>query len=267
VTSLIAASGAICGAGVLIVASPGLLSRGRIFVESLVVSSRVALDLRTSNAHATDLAVVGWTTTDLVVRQLSGIVIGFAGAALPIGLLGTWTASVAAGIGGGALGFVTPVLSLRSRARTRRRAFVNAFSAYLDLVNVLLAGGAGVETALTAAADAGDGWTFAALRGCIARSRLARRSPWSELRTLGQRWGIQEVEEVAGSMSLSGEHGARIRTSLAARAESMRMRQVAEVEASAQSATERMGVPMMLLFVGFIVLLGYPALQTMVINM
>jgi hypothetical protein len=68
-------------------------------------------------------------------------------------------------------------------------------------------------------------------------------------------------------MSLSGDHGARIRTSLAARADSMRSRQVAEVEASAQSATERMGVPMMMLFVGFMALLGYPALQTVVMNM
>ncbi|NCX18492.1 MAG: hypothetical protein EBX15_07075 [Acidimicrobiia bacterium] len=84
---------------------------------------------------------------------------------------------------------------------------------------------------------------------------------------MGSRWGIPELVEVAGSMSLSGEHGARIRTSLAARADSMRARQVAEIEAIAQSATERMGLPVMLLFVGFMVLLGYPALQEVVMNM
>ena len=99
------------------------------------------------------------------------------------------------------------------------------------------------------------------------RSRLRRRSPWHELRALGSRWGIPELVEVAGSMSLSGEHGARIRTSLAARADSMRARQVAEIEAIAQSATERMGLPVMLLFVGFMVSLGYPALQEVVMNM
>ncbi|NDA01413.1 MAG: type II secretion protein F, partial [Acidimicrobiia bacterium] len=41
----------------------------------------------------------------------------------------------------------------------------------------------------------------------------------------------------------------------------------AEIEAIAQSATERMGLPVMLLFVGFMVLLGYPALQEVVMNM
>jgi Flp pilus assembly protein TadB len=168
---------------------------------------------------------------------------------------------------GGLVGFVSPSVLLRSRAKARRRSFVHAFSAYLDLVNVLLAGGAGIETALIAAAEAGDGWAFNTLRGSLLRARLARRSPWNELRTLGMRWGMNEVVEVAGSMNLSGDHGARIRSSLAARADSMRARQVAEIEALAQSATERMGLPMMLLFVGFMVLLGYPALQTMVMNM
>jgi hypothetical protein len=42
------------------------------------------------------------------------------------------------------------------------------------------------------------------------------------------------------------------------------MRQLALAEASAQSATEQMGVPTVLLFVGFIVLLGYPALSAVV---
>ena len=168
---------------------------------------------------------------------------------------------------GAFLGLAVPVMLLRARAKERRRTFVHAFSAYLDLVNVLLAGGAGIETALVAAADAGDGWAFDTLRAGLDRARLTRRSPWTELRALGSKWGLNEVVEVAGSMNLSGDHGARIRSSLAARADSIRARQVAEIEALAQSATERMGVPMMLLFVGFMVLLGYPALQTVVISM
>ena len=41
----------------------------------------------------------------------------------------------------------------------------------------------------------------------------------------------------------------------------MRAKQLAEVEADANAATERMGLPMVLLFMGFLVLLGYPAMQ------
>jgi hypothetical protein len=49
--------------------------------------------------------------------------------------------------------------------------------------------------------------------------------------------------------------------SLVAKASSMRAKQMADVEARANSATERMGLPMVLLFLAFLVLLGYPAMQ------
>jgi hypothetical protein len=49
--------------------------------------------------------------------------------------------------------------------------------------------------------------------------------------------------------------------SLVAKAESMRAKQLADIEARANAATERMGMPMVVLFLGFLVLLGYPAMQ------
>lgn len=260
-------AGAVVGAGVAVLVFPTIAGQLRRRLLVAVVSSRALANERAARLHASDLAIVGWTPTDLVVRQLLGIIAGAVGSAMVASAVSNGlTVMIALGIGG-AVGFVLPTSMLRTTARARRRSFVHAFSAYLDLVNVLLAGGAGIETALTAAADAGDGWAFGTLRSCLVRARLSRRTPWHELRVLGARWGINEVVEVAGSMSLSGEHGARIRASLGARADSMRSRQVAEIEALAQSSTERMGVPVMMLFVGFMVLLGYPALQTVVMNM
>jgi hypothetical protein len=41
----------------------------------------------------------------------------------------------------------------------------------------------------------------------------------------------------------------------------MRAKQLAEIEADANAATERMGLPMVLLFMVFLILLGYPAMQ------
>ena len=259
--------GAIIGCGVAVALFPTIGAQVRRRCVVAISTSRSRASDRATRLHASDLALVGWTPTDLVARQLLGIILGAIGCAVMASTLSDGVVVIGALLMGGAVGFVVPTSILRSTARARRRSFLYAFSAYLDLVNVLLAGGAGIETALTAAADAGDGWTFNTLRSCLVRSRLSRRSPWHELRALGVRWGITEVVEVAGSMSLSGEHGARIRASLSARADSMRSRQVAEIEALAQSATERMGVPVMMLFVGFMVLLGYPALQTVVMNM
>ena len=80
---------------------------------------------------------------------------------------------------------------------------------------------------------------------------------------MGELLGIEVVTEVGSSIQLAGEHGARVRGSLAKRAESVRHKLGAEVEASANAATERMGLPMVLLFLGFLVLIGYPAAQQM----
>jgi Flp pilus assembly protein TadB len=153
---------------------------------------------------------------------------------------------------------------LRNSAQRRRKSFLHAFSSFLDLTNVLLAGGAGTETALLAAADAGDGWAFEQLRNALVRARSSHHSPWVELASLGERFNLVQVVEVAGSVQLAGEHGARIRSSLSAKAESLRHRQMSEIEASANSSTERMGVPMVLLFLAFIVLIGYPAVTLIV---
>lgn len=260
-------SGALVGGGLAALVLPSCSRRAVEAIAWVARSSGNAAHIRTQRLHAADLSIVDWTTTDLVFRQLVFGMLGvFCG-----GVAGSRFDSVIAILVGGTLGgfagFVLPSAMLRSRARSRRRDFLHAFSAYLDLVNVLLAGGAGIETALVSAAEAGDGWAFKSIRGCLVRARLSRRSPWTELRLLGARWDLSEVVEVAGSMHLSGDHGARIRQSLGARADSLRARQLAQIEASAQSSTERMGVPMMLLFVGFMVLLGYPALQTVVMNM
>lgn len=162
------------------------------------------------------------------------------------------------------VGLLIPDLTVRSQARARRNAFRHALSSYLDLVNVLLAGGAGVETALEAAADAGDGWSFEAIRAALTRSRTLRTSPWECFADLGRRIGIDELGELAASVQLAGQQGARIRTSLVAKAASLRSHQMARIEADAQSATERMGLPTVLMFVGFLVLLGYPAVQMIV---
>jgi hypothetical protein len=39
---------------------------------------------------------------------------------------------------------------------------------------------------------------------------------------------------------------------------------MSEIEAAANSSTERMGMPMVLLFLAFIVLIGYPAVTLIV---
>ena len=178
-----------------------------------------------------------------------------AGSAMPLPILLMASAALAV------TGFMLPILQLRSRAKVKRREIRTSLSAYLDLVSIMLAGGAGIESALVAASRVGDGPTFRLIADSLDVARATRRSPWEILANEGERIGIDELPELAATVKLGGEQGARMTASLVAKASSMRAKQLAEVEADANAATERMGLPMVLLFMGFLVLLGYPAMQ------
>lgn len=235
--------------------------------------SQTWMNRRTGERHKADLAIMNRIAADMVVRKLLsglfgfGIVVILLALGAKVGVAVPVTPVMVIGAMAAIAGFIMPDQMLRASATARRRNFLHAFSSYLDLTNVLLAGGAGTETALVAAADAGDGWAFDEVRHALVRARSGRRSPWNELSLLGHRFNLPEVIEVAGSVQLAGEHGARIRTSLAAKADSLRHRQMGDIEAQAQSATERMGVPMVILFISFIALIGYPAMTMIVGNL
>jgi Flp pilus assembly protein TadB len=162
-------------------------------------------------------------------------------------------------VGSPVLTWTMTISRLRNMACRLQRNMDLSVAVFLDLINVLLAGGAGIETAMLAAASAGDGWGFEQLRMSMARAQSARRSYWDSLRETGESFGIESLEEVANSVQLAGEHGARIRQSLTAKAASLRIRNLARIEHEAEQRTERMGIPVVLLFIGFILLVGYPA--------
>ena len=84
-------------------------------------------------------------------------------------------------------------------------------------------------------------------------------SDGEKIAQLDARLGINELAELAASVSLAGSHGARIRASLAAKADTLRGHQVAETEAAAEAATDRMTVPVAVLLFGFLVFIAYPA--------
>ena len=158
-------------------------------------------------------------------------------------------------------GFFVPDLLLRSQAAARRRTFRHALGSFLDLVALNLAGGAGPEGALARAVTVGDGWPFDLLRDALDVGRSSRDSPWTALGRLGQDLGVVELTELAASLSLAGTEGAKIRESLAAKAESLRRHEVTEAETEASEASEQMSLPVVLLFLGFLVFVCYPAVS------
>jgi Flp pilus assembly protein TadB len=196
------------------------------------------------------LAVFGLLLPSLTafVAAAGGVQTGFV---LPIGL----------GVAAAVVFFFVPDLTLRSEAAKRRSGFRHGLGSFLDLVVISLAGGAGVESALKDSAEIGRGWAFAQLRDAIQMTALTGESPWMALSRLGADLGVPELNELASSVSLAGTEGARVRESLAAKATSLRDHELAAAESEAQSATERMALPVVTLFLGFLILIGYPAVD------
>jgi tight adherence protein C len=126
-----------------------------------------------------------------------------------------------------ATGYLLPSRMAHGEANKLREQIRYATSALLDLASVMLAAGAGQEEAFTAAAAAaGTGPGHDRLRTSL----------------------------------LAGTEGAKIRDTLATKAASLRARLLAAAEAKAASATERMGLPTVLLMTGFLLFVCYPAL-------
>ncbi len=208
---------------------------------------------KTVERHAYDKLLGG--IVGLGIPTVFGLVLVAAGVGASAGMVGL----VAAGLA--TVGFLYPDLGLTEQVERRRRAFRHSLSAYLDLVTIILAGGAGLETALDSAAESGEGWAFTEIRQALRRARLSGRTPWEVFDELGGTLGVDELRELAASAHLAGDHGARIRASLAAKADSMRAHQTAVIEAQAEAATEKMLLPVVALVVGMILFIGFGVVQ------
>ena len=164
----------------------------------------------------------------------------------------------------GVVFFIVPDLTVRNDAEERRKEFRHSLGSFLDLVVISLAGGAGVESALRDAAGVGRGWTYAQLRNALEVTTLTGETPWAALSRLGEEIGVAELMELSASVSLAGTEGARVRDSLAVKAASLRDHALAAAESEAQATTEKMALPLVLLFLGFLILIGYPAFDAVV---
>jgi Flp pilus assembly protein TadB len=204
------------------------------------------------------------------------VVLAFFGLALPAVVAAVWTVGgfsvpltfpTGVGLVLGVFFFFAPDISLRSETEERRKAFKRALGSFLDLVVISLAGGTGVESALRDAAGVSRGWAFAQLRNALEVTALTGETPWAALARLGEEVGVTELVELSATVSLAGTEGARVRDSLAVKAASLRDHALAEAEAEAQSTTEKMALPVVLLFLGFLILIGYPAVDAVINNL
>lgn len=219
-----------------------------------------------SAAVASDLAVTEKTAPQWVLFRMTWAVLGAAPAVFAMLFItsGLWTfmplpAALLLLPPGLVAGWFYAVVALRGEAAEARRTFRHATAAYLELVTILMAGGAGPESAMFDAAEIGHGSSFRHIRAAIATSQMRREDPWIGLGRVGHDLGVVELVELEATMRLAAG-GAKVKASLTAKAVSIREKDLAHIESAAEARSESMILPVMLMFAGFIVLLGYPAL-------
>ncbi|MCP5042507.1 MAG: hypothetical protein GY944_15890, partial [bacterium] len=139
------------------------------------VEDRLSTDIRICNSDSATLI------SKIALAGLVGLTWAPAVSGLMLvgGVNVSWEFPAWASIALGITGCAVPVAALKAEAARRRRAFRHALSCYLDLVAVRLAGGAGVDGALSQSASAGSGWVFAELRFALDEARLMGEPPWT----------------------------------------------------------------------------------------
>lgn len=243
--------------------------RGRLGVEARLGGYMSALLRRRGYAYTSlrqDLALTGKTFDSVMGRKVVGFAAGFV-----LALIGVVAITVFGGVAlpagspviiGFAVGlgfFLLPDLDARALAARRRRDFEFAFGAYQSWVALEMAGSAAPEEALPAAARIGAGWPLALIRDTLYRARLAKKSEWDALAELGIRIGVNDLRDLGQLIKLVAKDGAKVRETLSARSTAMRRRQLAVEQGVAGERDQSMRLAQIVLGIGFIVFLGYPA--------
>ena len=220
-----------------------------------------------------DLAVTGRSLDGLLAQSVltaagAGLIVpvlavalDLAGISVPL-LVPVWVTLAVAG-----LGALLPVQRLRAEAAARRRGFRHALSALLDLIAINMAGGAETEQALGNALRISQGWAFTRLRQALDHARLAGVTAWAALGQLGEELDIAELRQLAGSLALAGDDGARMRQGLTAMATALRRQDLTSAEVAANQASEQMVFPVVLLAIAFVLLLLYPAVTRLLTDL
>ncbi|TFV88099.1 type II secretion protein F [Blastococcus sp. CT_GayMR20] len=212
------------------------------------------------------LSLIGWTPEGYAARKVGLALFGAVFVPLLTAVLGTIgvrlpvVVPVAGSLALAGVLFLVVDLIVRDQAAEARRQIRRALCSYLDLVSLRRDASEGPTIALERAAALGNGWVFGRISDALVAARLAGDPPWDGLRRLAADTGVGELADVADIAAVAAVEGASIAPTLRARAQSLRVQLLAEEEAAANTASEKLTAPVALLSIAFLLLFLYPAL-------
>lgn len=171
-------------------------------------------------------------------------------------------AMIPVGIGAGLAALVWFAVAghITGKAERARRQMRHSLVAYLQLVALHRAAGAGPGAALDNAAEASELWTFRRIKAAIDSATRAGRSHWHGIADLAEDMNVDELADLSAIAAGAGTSGASIFETLLARATSLRAQLQTDEIAAAQIASGRMSIPKALLSMATMAFLLYPAI-------
>lgn len=202
------------------------------------------------------LAKVTYMTAGLAISPvLAGLLVTALDVPMPFGIIVVFL--------GPLIGSVLPDGLIRRQAKALRESFSYTLMTYLDLVALRTASGSGVSEALRDASAIGSGYCWRRIRAALQDARMAGRSPALGLADLGDALEVPELRELAAQLMLVAETGAQTEATLRSKAQALRSRVQAELHGEANAKSTSMTIGQVLFAVGFLILLGFPALSMM----
>jgi len=152
------------------------------------------------------------------------------------------------GLGGGALGFITPWLYLSRTARRRQGEIARQLSDVLDLLVVCVEAGLGLFEAIKIVGTESERQKQAIGRelSLVASEISAGASLGQALRNLAERTAVDDIRPLAATLIQSEQLGAQIAPALRSSSDALRTRRRLRAEEAAQKATIKILFPLVL---------------------
>jgi hypothetical protein len=212
------------------------------------------LELTRQSVESFLLAKLAMALLGLLAPPLLVLITAMIGLRLPI------VVPVGASLALAVLLFLLPDVDVRRKAADARAEFRRGICTFIDLVALERLADAGAIEALERAAAIGDGWVFGRIRDVLVRAQLAGVPAWEGLNALAAEVGVSELGDVGDIVALAGEDGAAVYQTLRARAHALRTAILSQHETDANTASEKLAIPVACLGLAFIALLVYPAI-------
>jgi tight adherence protein C len=167
--------------------------------------------------------------------------------------------------GGGALGFMMPVLYLRSKAERRQAAILKALPDALDLMSICVEAGLGFDQAM---AKVYEKWEneLALAFGRVIREIALGKTRRDSLRAMADSMEVPDVTSFVAAIIQADQLGVSISRVLKIQAEQMRIKRRQRAQELAQQAPIKMMLPMVLLIFPslYLVILGPAGVQVFI---